>query len=311
MNNQELLSEIIELCGSLGLEDNKRILDNFERLWLPLASDLAIARQELERTFIQGVLGGQGTGKSTLCNILKFILNHWGISVATLSIDDLYLTYEERQDLKVQDSRLIWRGPPGTHDVNLGLEIIRRCLDNEQLKDQEGKPTNNLTDEVSLNVALPRFDKSLHEGEGDRINPEIISKPDILLFEGWFVGVRPIAKSFFANPPTPIVTTEDKQFAVDCNQRLQTYMPLWDKLDSLIVLYPEDYCLSKQWRKQAEQQMIATGKTGMSDQEIDRFVEYFWKALHPELFIKPLTDTADLVVEIKCDRSLGKIYNNN
>jgi len=80
---------------------------------------------------------------------------------------------------------------------------------------------------------------------------------------------------------------------------------------SLCVLYSEDYRLSKQWRKEAEHQMIATGKTGMSDQEIDRFVEYFWKALHPELFIKPLTNNADLVVEIKCDRSLGKIYHNN
>ena len=41
----------------------------------------------------------------------------------------------------------------------------------------------------------------------------------------------------------------------------------------------------------------------MSDEECDRFVEYFWKALHPDLYIKPLLDTADLVVEIKGDRS--------
>ena len=52
--------------------------------------------------------------------------------------------------------------------------------------------------------------------------------------------------------------------------------------------------------------MIATGKAGMSDAEIDRFVEYFWKSLHPELFIKPLVNSADLVVEVKSDRSLGK-----
>ncbi|MEY4520185.1 MAG: hypothetical protein RLZZ499_2785, partial [Cyanobacteriota bacterium] len=32
------------------------------------------------------------------------------------------------------------------------------------------------------------------------------------------------------------------------------------------------------------------------------------KALHPELFIKPLLSRADLVVEIKSDRSLGRIY---
>lgn len=302
----ELQSKAISLGKSLGIEDRNRIFDNLERLWLPLASDLATARQELERTLIPGILGGQGTGKSTLCKILKLILNDWGISVATLSIDDLYLNYEKRQALQGQYPHLIWRGPPGTHDVQLGLEIIKQCLDDDQPRDPKVNPTNNPT----INIAFPRFDKSLHEGKGDRINPIIITKPDILLFEGWFVGVKPIAESFFSNPPTPIITPEDKQFAKNCNQRLQAYVPLWDKLDSLVVLYPENYHLSQQWRKDAEHQMIATGKTGMSDQEIDRFVEYFWKALHPELFIKPLTKTADLVIEIKCDRSLGRIYQN-
>ncbi len=304
--SSKLQSKAIALCDSIGIKDRERIVDNLERLWLPLASELATARQGLERSLISGILGGQGTGKSTLCKILKLILNDWGISVATLSIDDLYLTYEERQALLAQDHRLIWRGPPGTHDVQLGLEIIRRCLDDDPLGDPEVNPTTNPT----VNITFPRFDKSKYGGAGDRIDPIIIPKPDILLFEGWFVGVRPIEESFFVNPPTPIITSEDKQFAKNCNQRLQTYVPLWDKLDSLVVLYPEDYRLSMQWRKDAEHQMIATGKTGMSDEEIDRFVEYFWKALHPELFIKPLTTTADLVVEIKCDRSLGGIYRN-
>ena len=32
-------------------------------------------------------------------------------------------------------------------------------------------------------------------------------------------------------------------------------------------------------------------------------VEYFWKALHPELSIEPLVVTANIVVEIKSDRT--------
>ncbi|NJL21401.1 MAG: hypothetical protein HC895_12160 [Leptolyngbyaceae cyanobacterium SM1_3_5] len=35
---------------------------------------------------------------------------------------------------------------------------------------------------------LPRFDKSLHEGAGDRIDPERVDRADVILFEGWFVG---------------------------------------------------------------------------------------------------------------------------
>ena len=288
----DLLDLVTAECLDLGFEDKDAIATTFEKLWLPVALNLATARQQKDKTYIQGILGGQGTGKTTLCIILKLILNYLGFSVASLSIDDLYLTYADRQELKLKDSRLIWRGPPGTHDVELGLQTIEQCLQ-----------SNSNTD-----ILMPRFDKSAYNGLGDRTNAEAIDKPDILLFEGWFVGVKPIEENCFSNCPHPILTNEDKQFAQDNNQRLQAYLPLWDKLDSLIILYPKDYRLSKQWRKEAERKMMATGKAGMSDKQIDRFVEYFWQALHPKLFIKPLLKSADLVVEIKSDRSLGQIY---
>lgn len=283
----ELLAKVTSVCHSLGFEDQDAIVSTLENLWLPIALDLATARKKLNRTLVQGILGGQGTGKSTLCIILQNILSYLGFSAAALSLDDLYLTYAERQALQHQDPRLIWRGPPGTHDVSLGIKVIKQCL-------QEDNNTSK--------ILLPRFDKSAFKGAGDRATPEIIGKPDLLLFEGWFVGVQPIDINNFNNCPPPIVTEQDRQFAKDNNQRLQAYLPLWSKLDSLIVLYPEDYRLSKQWRKEAEHKMIAQGGDGMSDDEIDFFVEYFWKALHPELFILPLTKTADQVVEIKSDR---------
>jgi D-glycerate 3-kinase len=282
----ELLTEVIAVSNSLGFKEQDAIVSTFKKLWLPVALYLATARGKLNRTFIQGILGGQGTGKTTLCIILQSILNYFGFSVATLSLDDLYLTYSERQKLQQQDPRLLWRGPPGTHDIALGLKLIEQCL-------QENNSTQ---------ILLPRFDKSAFNGAGDRTTTEAMAQPDILLFEGWFVGVQPLAPDSFNHCPAPIVTEQDRQFARDNNQRLQAYLPLWSKLDSLIILSPEDYRLSKQWRKDAEHQMIALGKSGMSDEEIDRFVEYFWKALHPELFIKPLLNRADLVVEIKSDR---------
>ncbi|WP_052055550.1 glycerate kinase [Myxosarcina sp. GI1] len=286
---------VVQWCKSQGFERQEDILLMLWRLWLPLAMQLDATRNKLGRTSIEGILGGQGTGKSTLASILKLILNQLGHSVAILSIDDLYLTYAERQQLQQQDPRLIWRGPPGTHDVNLGLQVIERCL----------------SANTSEPILLPRFDKSAFEGAGDRTTPEAIEKIDILLFEGWFVGVQPIDDRVFENPLEPITTSEDCQFARDNNRRLKAYLPLWEKLDSLIVLNPVDYRLSQQWRKEAEQKMKQQGKTGMSDAEIDRFVEYFWQALHPELFIAPLINNrnlVNLVIEIERDRSIGKIY---
>jgi D-glycerate 3-kinase len=258
-----------------------------------LASNIAQQHQNMGRPLIQGVLGGQGTGKTTLAKAVSQILGEMGYRAAWLSLDDLYKTYSDRMLLMQQDPRLIWRGPPGTHDVDLGLTVIEQIRTNENL------------------ITIPRFDKSLHGGAGDRSNPEIFTNIDILLFEGWFVGVRPIPPDAFNIAPAPIMTIEDKIFARDMNERLHQYLRLWELLDSLIVLYPQDYRYSIEWRKQAEHQMIKSGKPGMTDIQIEEFVNYFWRALHPELFINPLLTSSkyvELVIEINADHSFGNVY---
>ncbi|MCA1995191.1 MAG: glycerate kinase, partial [Coleofasciculus sp. S288] len=250
-----------------------KILLSLWTLWLPLAMQLVSFRQQLGRPLIQGILGGQGTGKTTLAAVLSAILTHLGYRPLSLSLDDLYKTYAERQLLQQQDSRLIWRGPPGTHDVELGLLVL----------DQLRQPN------LPHPIIVPRFDKSAWGGAGDRTTPERVEGVDIVLFEGWFVGVRPVEPAIFDAPiPAPIQTAGDRAFARDMNERLKDYLPLWERLDRLMVLYPTDYRLSQEWRRQAEQQMIATGKSGMADLQIEQFVKYFWKSLHPELFITPL-----------------------
>lgn len=265
-------------------------------LWLPLAMQLMQQRQSLQRPWIQGILGGQGTGKTTLAAVLTLILQQLGYQTLSLSLDDLYKTYGDRQQLQASDPRLIWRGPPGTHDVELGLCVL------DQLR--QFAPTQP--------IQIPRFDKSLHQGAGDRTQPEIVEIVDIVLFEGWFVGVRPLAADQLAAPlPAPILTEADRVFARDMNTLLQAYLPLWQRLDALWVLYVPDYRLSKQWRRQAEHAMIASGKPGMNDREIDAFVEYFWRALHPDLFIRPLVHDpalANLVIEVQPDHLPGQVY---
>ena len=273
----------------------ERYLELYWRLWLPLALTLKQARDQLNAPLIQGVLGGQGTGKTTLTLILRHLLGVMGYKAEGLSIDDIYKTYADRQALMQVDPRLRWRGPPGTHDIALGLATLAQV---------RAAPRGEA-------IPLPRFDKSLHGGEGDRANPEWVQDVDILLFEGWFLGARPIDPTRFDQAPEPISTEADRQFARDMNAQLATYLPLWDGLDRLMVLCPADYRLSKQWRKDAEHQMKAQGKTGMSDATIDAFVDYFWRALHPELFIDPLKrdgEHVNLVVEIDRDRTPRAIY---
>ena len=265
-------------------------LETLWRLWLPLAEQIADLRRDRDRPIIQGCLGGQGTGKTTLTQILSCLLKQWGYGVAILSIDDIYKTYGDRQQLQQVDPRLRWRGPPGTHDITTGIQVL------QQVRSGSANP-----------VLMPRFDKSLHGGMGDRIAPEPLSNIDILLFEGWFVGMKPLDAAQFDTAPWPISSEDDRAFALDCNHRLQDYLPLWDLLDALVVLHPADYRLSKQWRQEAEQKMKQQGRSGMSDAEIVDFVEYFWRALHPELFLTPLLKTADLVIEIQPDHTPGQV----
>ena len=132
-----------------------------------------------------------------------------------------------------------------------------------------------------------------------------------MLFEGWFVGVRPIAPTAFDAAPPPIETASDRAFARDMNAKLKDYLPLWERLDRLILLYPDNYRRSLEWRRQAEHQIIAVQNTGMNDAEVEQFVNYFWRSLHPDLFIKPLANhpsLVDLVIEINPDHSAGAVY---
>ncbi|MBC8120754.1 MAG: hypothetical protein H7Y22_02820 [Gemmatimonadaceae bacterium] len=338
------------------------------RWWLPLVLDI---ERQVQGCFVQGVLGGQGSGKTTLGRVLTLLLAHRGLQAVSLSLDDIYLTWPERERLRERYPEVVRRGPPGTHDIGLGLRTL--C-------DLKAMTPGG-------HVWVPRFDKSAHGGQGDRFawvdlvpgmqlvarvkedvlvleelnlwglpiplpthmgsplsQSELIGsgawepgtqvefvceragwievlapgyssqierarfrtgwslvtgKVDVVLFEGWFVGVRPLSVRL------------DEPLTRLANDRLAEYLPLWDLVDRLLVLQPADYGFSKGWRREAEQKRTVRGEEGMTDAEIDEFVEYFWRALPPELFVEPLTRDprlVDLVATIGADRFPTLIY---
>lgn len=100
-----------------------------------------------------------------------------------LSIDDFYLPHSQLLDLRKShtDNPLLQvRGQPGTHDLGLG-----------------GKTFSALRDRKP-NVKIPSYDKSAHDGQGDRrpesewavVNREGQASVDVVLYEGWCVGFR-------------------------------------------------------------------------------------------------------------------------
>lgn len=91
---------------------------------MPLALELANLYRQKSHPIVIGILGSQGTGKTTITKILPLIWQYLNLSSVAISLDDLYKTYQDRKELLKLDSRLIWRGPPGTHDIKLGLDVL-------------------------------------------------------------------------------------------------------------------------------------------------------------------------------------------
>ena len=269
-------------------------------IWSQLAQDIANWHSipnfpsDKIQPLIVGILAVQGTGKSTLVSLLTQILkDKFGLNAVSLSLDDLYLPYADRLQLQAQDPRMVWRGPPGTHEIGLGLKLLK------QIRAQR------------FPAFIPQFDKSLQNGAGDRTTPLEIQAADIVLFEGWFVGCRPVSPFQIDHAPPSVVAEADRDFAKDINCALHEYQVLWEEIDRLIVLNPIDYRLSIQWRQEAEAKLRSPQNPGMSDAEIVEFVEYFWKSLHPELFILPLLEEpqwVDRVIDIAADHSPVQIY---
>ena len=124
------------------------IVDKIGKLktfYLPLSEWIYSIYQKDKKTKIIGLSGGQGAGKSTITEILKFILKKkYKLNLCVFSIDDFYKTKAERKKMSKNIHPLfLTRGVPGTHDVSLINKTIKKL-----------KKRNFKT------VLIPKFDKS-------------------------------------------------------------------------------------------------------------------------------------------------------
>ena len=101
-----------------------------------------------KKTKVIGLTGGQGTGKSTISNILKIILKEaYKLETVIFSIDDFYKTLNERKIMsKKINSLFLTRGVPGTHDTKMLFQCIKNLKNNNFKK-----------------INIPKFDKSIDD----------------------------------------------------------------------------------------------------------------------------------------------------
>ncbi len=259
LSSDELEAQFAPYLRKQGLDDS--FMDTIKRLHFPLSSCISAQHSAVRRPILIGICGPQGSGKSTAVKILHRVLSAVGLRVALLSIDDLYLPKIVRLDLARRVHPLLaTRGPPGTHEVALGEDVIARLL-------------------VGENAALPAFDKA----EDDRIDPSLwlcVKGPvDIVLFEGWCVGARPQEPAALDEPINDLERDEDAQgvWRAFVNESLANYQPLFARIDFLVMIEPPSFEVVTRWRTEQETRLRAERPKAhaMSDAAIVRFVKYF------------------------------------
>ena len=238
-------------------------------MYVPLAAWLERARERAGRAIVVGLTGAQGSGKSTVCVLLGAVLREgFGARAAVLSVDDLYLTHAERQRLGREVHPLFaTRGPPGTHDPELGLATIERLL-----AQGPGQCT-----------ALPSFDKAIDDRRPRNAWPEHEGVADYVLFEGWCVGARPQSGAALSRPVNTLERDEDakRRWREAVNAALAgPYRALFDRIDIQIMLRIGGMERVYEWRRLQEEKLrerVAREGTRdapsrvMSNAKLDRF----------------------------------------
>ena len=92
-----------------------------KKIYIPMSFWIENKYKKKRETLILGFSGGQGSGKTTVTDILKIILKKFfKRRIHVSSIDDFYKTLEDPNKISNKIHPLLkTRGVPGTHDINL------------------------------------------------------------------------------------------------------------------------------------------------------------------------------------------------
>ena len=275
LKSQEILSE--------PFRDKRGQLVNF---YLPISKKIHEIYIKKKNTKIIGLTGGQGSGKSTISNILKIILKKgYNLNTVTFSIDDFYKTLKERKKMALKVSPLfLTRGVPGTHDTKL----LYNCIKN--LKTKKFKK-----------ILIPKFDKSIDDRLPKNKWQKIKKKPHIVIFEGWCVGASAQKNKDLLVPVNVLEKDEDKKriWRNRVNKELKNnYKKIFKLIDKNIFLKVPNFNYVYKWRLLQEKKLRAVykGKKTMNSNQIKKFI-MFYERLTKHM-LKNFSKKAKIVIKI-------------
>lgn len=255
-----------------------------------LAQEIVSARKT-SNPLLVGISGAQGTGKTTLSTMLNDYLSlSMGFRVATLHLDDYYLSVKERAILARNIHPLLkTRGVPGTHNINQ----LNATL--EQLKKAQ-------TDTITI---LRRFDKTTDDLYPVEKWQRFVGHPDVVLLEGWCIGAQPQSAKGLSIAVNDLERYEDEAGKWRCyvNEQLKNnYSPLFSHINYLIYLQIPSFEKVYEWRWWQEQQLPKTDNATsriMNRQELNRFIAHFERITKWMMTTMPLL--SDVVITVGDD----------
>lgn len=269
--------------------------DAYDKFYFPIIELYIKERQKNgDGTFIIGLAGIPGSGKTILATIIQATLENLGHNTARISIDDFYKNIKERKIMMESGNPFysISRGLPGTHDIKKLKEILKSA--------KKGKA-----------FLIPRFDKSIKQGFGDTYGTTSVRRrQDFIILEGWCVGMPELDYDQFLD-----LVKKDKVSETAINELsptkphtesmlnyLKEYQEIWKSLDNLTILTGEKLSWIMEWRLEQEVRLIKDKGEGMSESEIMSFVQIYMplcSLYFDDMFIK----NAEFILRLQKDHS--------
>ncbi len=138
------------------------------------------------------------------------------------------------------------RGVPGTHDYKIILKFFK-----------------NIKKRNFKRIKLPKFDKSIDDRCKSKLWYKVISKPDVVILEGWCVGAKAQNNSKIMKPINSLERVKDDNliWRKYVNTQLKTnYKKLFNNLDEIIYFKASNFKLLQEWRIKQEKRLWLKSK---------------------------------------------------
>ena len=271
-------------------------ITSLKKIYIPMSFWIEDKYKKKGKTLFLGVSGGQGSGKTTVAEILKIILKKFfKRRVHVSSIDDFYKSLQDRYKMSNEIHPLFkTRGVPGTHDTHLIKKFFH------SIKKKKFKK-----------IKLPKFNKSIDDRLKKKYWTSIKKRPEIVILEGWCVGAQPQSNIILKKPINILEKYEDQNstWRKFVNNKIKNeYRKFFKIIDYFIFIKIPNFNMVFKWRYLQENKLKKKShlkKKLMSYNEIRRFIMFYQRITLQ--MIKDLSKSASVIMYLKKNHEVKKI----